>query len=294
MPATPAANACTHPACPVPAPRPTRASSSQVACHIFAWSFIGLNSKGWFFLIWQAFEDVGGPTAGELGGGEDGGGSGLAIGGSGGSGGSGGGGGGGGDGGIGASAEHPTDPLVDKGEKAPAALRDSGGDDADGGGGGGGGGGLPMEAAGLPFLPPVPSSDLPMRSPRWWVMPWGFAAVELICLCGKRTTLMATLTDGTYGRIERSSLMRVHVVAAVAMWAMGSVQLLGKSMRRTRPKLHRALGAIFLLDWMLLVSPTSFYLSLVILGDSLLGTLSSPPSPPPICCSHFWLVCLSK
>ena len=41
------------------------------------------------------------------------------------------------------------------------------------------------------------------------------------------------------------------------------------------PRVHRLSGAVFLLDWALIVGPTSFYLSLVIRGDSLFGTLAS-------------------
>ena len=122
---------------------------------------------------------------------------------------------------------------------------------------------------------PHTDADLPMRNYRWWWLPTIFVVVELGCLLWRSTTLMGVVTRGTYGRIEGSTLMTVHIYAALLMWALGAVQLMGKRLRRTWPRVHRLSGAVFLLDWALIVGPTSFYLSLVIRGDSLFGTLAS-------------------
>lgn len=117
--------------------------------------------------------------------------------------------------------------------------------------------------------------DHPMRTHHWWRAAWAFAALELACIGIAKTSAMGLATGGTYGRMRDSLLMRVHVWSSMIMWGLGSVQLLGKGLRRARPKLHRALGLLFLLDWALLCGPTSFYLSLYLRTNTLLGTLGS-------------------
>lgn len=218
---------------------------AQTACHLFAWSFMPLNACGWPCLIWQSLEDLG--MASILGGG----------------------GGGGSDtkpNGHGRlkevdneaaplrpAEEMETAPIVSQFDKA-------------------------KEHATLLTTPPPPEDwRLPMRTVYpWWWFPGTFVVVELGCLLGpRRTSLMALVTDGTYGVMEHSALMRVHVWAAMVMWLLGAVQALGKGLRRSRPKLHRALGVVFLLDWALIVGPTALYLSLYIQGDSMFGTLSA-------------------
>ena len=157
-----------------------------------------------------------------------------------------------------------------------------------------------------PLPPRPPDSYLPMRTYVWWRVAWLFTALEAGCLVWKHTTLMSVVTSGYYGVVERSLLMRMHVGCATLMWALGMIQLLNKRLRATRPRLHRALGVVFLLDWAFVVGPTSltsrlnracptlsppnpklqslrrmprvdssFYLSLSIQGDSLFGTLAS-------------------
>uniref|UniRef100_A0A7S3TIF4 Uncharacterized protein n=2 Tax=Emiliania huxleyi TaxID=2903 RepID=A0A7S3TIF4_EMIHU len=69
--------------------------------------------------------------------------------------------------------------------------------------------------------------------------------------------------------------MRVHVASATCMWLLGGVQMCGGWLRREHPALHRVMGYCFLLCWALFVGPTACYLSLLVRGDSLFGTLSS-------------------
>ena len=216
---------------------------AQTACHLFAWSFIPLNACGWPFLVWQSLEDLG--MASVLGGG------------------------GGPHGRPGArnkEADNEADPLRPAEEMETAPIADD--DQAEE---------HPKLKERLTTIPTIEDWRLPMRTVYpWWWFPVTFVLIELACLLGpRRTTLMALITDGVYGVIEHSALMRVHVWAAMIMWLLGAVQTLGKGLRRSRPKLHRTLGAIFLLDWALIVGPTALYLSLYIQGDSMFGTLSA-------------------
>ena len=59
-----------------------------------------------------------------------------------------------------------------------------------------------------------------MRSVNWWWLLWAFAFAELGCLLGN-TSLMALMTSGTYGNVDKSLLLRVHIWGAVALWAIG-------------------------------------------------------------------------
>jgi hypothetical protein len=122
---------------------------------------------------------------------------------------------------------------------------------------------------------PMDDAELPMRHYSWWWLPTLFVGAEMGCFIWRNTTLMGVVTGGTYGHVQGSTLMTVHIYAALLMWALGAVQLMGKRLRRTWPRVHRLSGAIFLLDWALVVGPTSFYLSLVIRGDGLFGTVAS-------------------
>jgi uncharacterized membrane protein len=114
-----------------------------------------------------------------------------------------------------------------------------------------------------------------MRTWPWWVIPLGYAAVEVLCVFCSHTSLFALLTARIYGDLERSLVMRVHVRSAVVMWICGSIQMCWRSMRQNQPRMHRALGYGFLLTWGLLVGPTACWLSLIVRGDSVFGTVAS-------------------
>ena len=111
-----------------------------------------------------------------------------------------------------------------------------------------------------------------MRSWPWWVIPWGYMAVELLCLSLADNSLFAVATACVYGDVQRSLATRVHIGSAMAMWCLGGVQMCAKSMRKHYPAAHRATGIAFLLTWSLFVGPTAFYLSLLVRGDSIFGT----------------------
>lgn len=107
------------------------------------------------------------------------------------------------------------------------------------------------------------------------MFPYGYLATEALCLCAARNSAFSLLTERVYGDLQRSAVMRVHVASATCMWLLGGVQMCGGWLRREHPALHRVMGYCFLLCWALFVGPTACYLSLLVRGDSLFGTLSS-------------------
>ena len=130
----------------------------------------------------------------------------------------------------------------------------------------------PIEVATLLHGPPEHGSahTAVMRSWPWWVIPWAYAAAEVLCLLCLDTSLFGVITGYVYGHIQRSLVMRVHVWAAVLMWTLGGMQMSARWIRVSYPSVHRALGYAFLSLWVCVVGPSAMYLSLCIRGDSLL------------------------
>lgn len=114
-----------------------------------------------------------------------------------------------------------------------------------------------------------------MRTVPWWVLPWTYAALELVTLFTRQTTLFGFLTGNIYGNMGRSLLLRVHVWSAIFMWMLGGCQMSARFLRKSYPSLHKVFGYGFLALWMLVVGPSAAILSLLVEGDSVLGTLSA-------------------
>lgn len=129
-----------------------------------------------------------------------------------------------------------------------------------------------------------------MRSWPWWVIPWAYAAAEVLCLLSLQTSLFGMLTGFIYGNVQRSHVMSVHIWAAVLMWMLGGVQMSARWMRVSYPSAHRALGYAFLVLWACVVGPSAMFLSLCIRGESYLGTLASVTLLDVTCMAYyiFW------
>ena len=136
------------------------------------------------------------------------------------------------------------------------------------------------EKAALLSSPEAAHRTMVDRALTWriaWVIPLGFAAGELFSLGQSGRTLLARLTKdyGDLGHLH-GLLMRHHVWSASLMWVFGASQVLLRPLRKGRLAwVHRSCGYAFLMLWVAIVGPTSFYLSLVIKGEPPLGTLGS-------------------
>lgn len=137
------------------------------------------------------------------------------------------------------------------------------------------------EKAALLSTPEAAHRTMIDRALTWrigWVIPLGFAAAELLSLGQSGRTLLAWLTKDGYGDLGHlhGLLMRHHVWSASLMWVFGASQVLLRPLRKGRLAwVHRMCGYAFLMLWVAIVGPTSFYLSLVIKGEPPLGTLGS-------------------
>ena len=75
-----------------------------------------------------------------------------------------------------------------------------------------------------------------MRTVPWWVLPWTYAALELV-LYSRANNALWILDRNIYGNMGRSLLLRVHVWSAIFMWMLGGCQMSARFLRKSYPSL---------------------------------------------------------
>ena len=87
----------------------------------------------------------------------------------------------------------------------------------------------------------------------------------------------SSIADAESTGPPRSIIMRLHICCAMALWILGTLNTLVPVFRRRQELrfIHKGIGYAFLSLWMLVVGPTSAYLSLCIRADPIFGHFAS-------------------
>lgn len=103
----------------------------------------------------------------------------------------------------------------------------------------------------------------------FWLLPLCFVLAEIASMATVQKTVAGWWTNNTFGSLEgcKGQMIKVHVLVSIVFWLLGAEQVFMKDWRQGHLAIvHRAAGYVFILLFVLIVGPTSFYLSLCLRG----------------------------